>query len=340
MRVARGLVNGVRPNALDLGPWHAKVIAFCDAVANDVDLLLAPDASYETGSLDGHPWEHPNVFYVIQKMAGGLPHLRGCLKAFMTGAAATWRRFGEEFEPDGVIAKISAELRRAIYVNPTNDHNEGALGRLRSAIIHAARLSLAMHNAKSKYSINGTREFLRSNAVTAAFRAWLRGEARRRIDSGRDRTRRAELVAYEKVVVGNKQAAEKLRKEKDAARKAEIANLTPLLDVPWIQANHKSVVATEIVKQINWHRQFVEKDIIPSKTLIGAMAKSDKVTQLIVAVTRFNRDIFPKLQLMADAALSAGAFDIDMPSVDAGIPIVDNWDAHEDLEEEDMMDEC
>ncbi|KAJ7804447.1 hypothetical protein B0H14DRAFT_3486189 [Mycena olivaceomarginata] len=94
-------VNGVHPNALDLGPWHAKTIAFCESVANNVDLLLAPDASFKTGSLDGQPWEHPDVFYVIQKMAGGLPHLRACLKAFMTGAADTWKRFGEEYERMG-----------------------------------------------------------------------------------------------------------------------------------------------------------------------------------------------------------------------------------------------
>jgi hypothetical protein len=51
MRVARGLTNGRRVNALDMGPFHAKVIAFCEAVADNPDLLLAPDASYKTGPL-------------------------------------------------------------------------------------------------------------------------------------------------------------------------------------------------------------------------------------------------------------------------------------------------
>jgi hypothetical protein len=72
------------------------------------------------------------------------------------------------------------------YINPTNDHNEGALGRLRSAIRDTVRLALSMHNTKSKYTINDTQEFLCSPAVTGAFRSWLRGEAHRRIDSGRD----------------------------------------------------------------------------------------------------------------------------------------------------------
>ncbi|KAJ7887849.1 hypothetical protein B0H14DRAFT_3430467 [Mycena olivaceomarginata] len=63
MRMAQGLTNGRRVNALDMGPFHAKVIAFCEAVADNPDLLLAPDASYKTGTLDGQVWEHPEAFY-------------------------------------------------------------------------------------------------------------------------------------------------------------------------------------------------------------------------------------------------------------------------------------
>ncbi|KAF8144412.1 hypothetical protein K438DRAFT_1617450, partial [Mycena galopus ATCC 62051] len=130
----------------------------------------------------------------IQHLAPTLPNLAGCLKAFMTGAADTWKRFGEEYHQDGVIARLSASARAKIYINPTNDHNEGALGRLRRAVREVARLSLSAHNTKSKYTINDTRDFLRSPTVTDVFRRWLRGEAHRRIDSGRDRKRRLELI--------------------------------------------------------------------------------------------------------------------------------------------------
>jgi hypothetical protein len=67
-------------------------------------------------------------------MASGLPHLRSALKAFMTGAADTWKRFGAEYAADGVIAHLSPAARARIYINPTNDHNEGVLGRLRAAM--------------------------------------------------------------------------------------------------------------------------------------------------------------------------------------------------------------
>jgi hypothetical protein len=112
-----------------------------------------------------------------------------------------------------------------------------------------ASLYLSMHNAKSKYVVNGTREFLWSPAVTDALRVWLRGEAHRRVDSGRDRKRRQELIEHEK-----KQQVKAERKQKAADKQAKLAKLIPLLDVGHIEANHKQITATEIVQQINWQR--------------------------------------------------------------------------------------
>jgi hypothetical protein len=323
-------------NALDLAEFHAKVISFCEAIAENTDLLLAPDASYKTGTLDGQPWEHPDVFYAIQRMAPTLPNLAGCLKAFMTGAADTWKRFGEEYREDGVIARLSASARAKIYIHPTNDHNEGALGRLRRAVREAARLSLSAHNAKSKYTINDTRQFLRSPVVTEAFRSWLRAEARRRIDSGRDIKRRLELIEHENVVVADKQAAEAKRKARAAEILAELQALTPLLDVDEIRTSHKRIPVTEIVKNINWHRQFVQVGTIPQKTAISKMSKEDKVTQLITAVHRYNREILPRLQMLALAAMTAGVSGDEMGQE---IPIVESWDAEDELLEEDMLDD-
>jgi hypothetical protein len=272
-------------------------------------------------------------------MASGLPHLRSALKAFMTGAADTWKRFGAEYAADGVIVRLSPAARARIYINPTNDHNEGALGRLRAAMRQWASLSLSMHNAKSKYAVNGTHEFLRSPAVTDALRIWLRGEARHRVDSGRDRKRRQELIEHETAAVEKKQQVEAECKQKAADKQAELAKLIPLLDVGHIEANHKQITATEIVQQINWHRQFVEKGVIPQKTLIGGMNKADKVRQLIAAVTRFNQDILPKLQLLAAAAMTSGAANIDSDSPMADIALVENWDAQDDLNDADMLDD-
>ncbi|KAJ6553175.1 hypothetical protein B0H19DRAFT_1263575 [Mycena capillaripes] len=194
-----------------------------------------------------------------------------------------------------------------------------------------------MHNAKSKYAVNGTREFMRSTAVTEALRIWLRGEARRRIDSGRDRKRRQELIEHQQIAADTKKQVEVNRQAKDAARKAELASLIPMLDVAEIQANHTRINATEIVKQINWQRQFVEKGVIPQKTAIAAMPKADKVTQLIVAVTRFNQDILPRLQLLAAAAVTSGSLvDVEIPGLDEEMPAATSWEDQEEMDDADI----
>ncbi|KAJ7878387.1 hypothetical protein B0H14DRAFT_2567350 [Mycena olivaceomarginata] len=122
-------------------------------------------------------------------------------------------------------------------------------------------------------------------------------------------------------------------------KQAELAKLVPLLDVIHIEANHRKITATQIVQQINWHRQFVEKGVILQKTLIGGMSKADKVMQLIAAVTRFHRDILPKLQLLAAAAMTSGAAGTDFDSPMADIVLVENWDAQDDLDDADMLDD-
>ncbi|THV01335.1 hypothetical protein K435DRAFT_572870, partial [Dendrothele bispora CBS 962.96] len=287
MRIVRSTSADQRLNALDLGPLHKKVIQFCERVSDNPSLLLSPNATHESGSLDGQLWHHPDTFYVVQQLSSSLPHLSGALKAYMLGAAETWKRFSNEFAEDGVIAQLSPHSRSKIFINPTNDAQEGRLGQLRKAKQHDSRLSLGKHNAKVKYAYNDTREFLRSAKVTDAFRCWLRREARNRLDSGREKKRRQELVEYEKKVVLEKKQKEDVKKAKLAARQAELDNLTPLLNIQYIQEHHKSIPGTEIMKNINWHRQFVEKNVIPSKSAIQKMPKDDKVIQLITAITRY-----------------------------------------------------
>jgi hypothetical protein len=172
-----------------------------------------------------------------------------------------------------------------------------------------------MHNTKSKYAVNGTREFLRSAVVTQALRVWLCGEAHRRVDLGQDRKSRHKLIEHETVAIEKKQQAKAERKQKAADKQAELAKLIPLLDVAHIESNHRKITATKIIQQINWHRQFVEEGVIPQKTIL------------------------PKLQLLAAAAMTSGAASTDSDSPMADIVLVENWDAQDDLDDADMLDD-
>jgi hypothetical protein len=145
-----------------------------------------------------------------------------------------------------------------------------------------------------------------------------------------------ELIEHENVVVEEKKGAEVKRKARAAEILAELQNLKPLLDADEIAANHKRITVTEIVKNINWHRQFVEVGHIPSKTAITKMSKEDKVTQLIGCVHRYNHEILPRLQMLALAAMTAG---VSGDENGEGIPIVESWDAEDELLEEDMLDD-
>ena len=64
----------------------------------------------------------------MQKMITSLPHIRGALVVFFTGALQTWDWFTSEFAPEGDIANLSKEERQKAFMKTTNDDNEGALG--------------------------------------------------------------------------------------------------------------------------------------------------------------------------------------------------------------------
>ena len=134
-------------NLLDLGPVHDKVITHHRAIIADPKLLLLPEASYETGSMDGEVWERPDVFYAVHALAPCLPHLRGAMIVFFEGAVDKWLSFTTEFTADGVIASASSEERRRAYMAPTNDVNKGGLGEKRIQTWHTPNMTLESHNA-------------------------------------------------------------------------------------------------------------------------------------------------------------------------------------------------
>jgi len=60
-----------------------------------------------------------------------------------------------------------------------------------------------------------------------------------------------------------------------------------------------------------------------------------RIQQWIAALTRFNQDILPKLQLLQSAALTACLINADIPLVETHIPFVENWDALKELNDKD-----
>ena len=66
--------NSPTQNALDMGPVYENVKTHLCKIIADPKLLISPSASWETGSLDGKPWENPEYVYVVLQEASWYPH--------------------------------------------------------------------------------------------------------------------------------------------------------------------------------------------------------------------------------------------------------------------------
>ena len=116
---------------LDLGPLHLKVEEHIEAIIDNPDIILSPDATFATRSMDGKQWENPGAVEVILKQASDLPHLKDLLVAFFKNALETWKSFTTEFTPGGVIDEAADLQKEMAWMLATNDVNERILGSLR-----------------------------------------------------------------------------------------------------------------------------------------------------------------------------------------------------------------
>ena len=118
-------------NALDLAPFYDQLITYLEALIENPNLLLGPNASPEEGSFMSKPWKNPEAVTIIQRNQHLYPHLRPLLVAFCSGALKTWKRFTKELGPGSKISMLTPEERYLAFRRPTNDLNEGSLGLLR-----------------------------------------------------------------------------------------------------------------------------------------------------------------------------------------------------------------
>ncbi|KAI0066539.1 hypothetical protein BV25DRAFT_1868215 [Artomyces pyxidatus] len=273
MRTIRGSPTGTL-NALDLGPFHEKVKEHCRLIIADPDLLLSSSTSYETGSLDGKPWERPEAVYAVLRRIPQLPHIRGALVAFFEGALETWERFTSEFAPGGKIAQTTAAERELAFILPTNDPSEGGVGGFRIETRQSPNKSLTTINAQMMYKQNGTATWMRET-LAPEDHAFLRKAVRAADEAGLGRKMREEQAENDKRVVAEKREKDAVRVEKVAAANAVLDGLELKLDEDWWKNsdNSKKVTVAQIDMQLAWHRrseglqlQKGEKPVIPKKT--------------------------------------------------------------------------
>ncbi|KZP10314.1 hypothetical protein FIBSPDRAFT_913879 [Athelia psychrophila] len=280
MRQVRG-PDAADCNLLDMGPIHDNVKAHCQAIIDDPDLLMSPEASYERGSMDGKIWERTDAVYAVLYLVPSLPHLRGALVAFFSGALETWNRFTAEYAPDGLIASTSATERQRAFMPRTNDDNEGRLGGWRRRSYHAPSMTLDQHNAREMYKKNGTGAFIRS-CLGPEDRKWLRKRAREEDSSGIARQRREAQAKANQANIEKKRKADVDRQANQNAKRARIDGVTPRLDVASIQQAPGTI--EELDLQLEWHRR--HDPMVPKKK--DLTRKIQKIEALVEAVKRYN----------------------------------------------------
>lgn len=266
-------------NVMDLGDLHHRLISHCQRIIADPDILLASDASFERGALDGLPWERPEAVYAVYRHAPSFPHLRNGLIAFFTGALETWQRFAKEYVAGGTIASATDAQRSRAFMAPTNDLNEGALGSYRVTCRRAPNLTLDQYNARAMYKKNGTKYYIRT--LDSLDKQYLRKAARLQDSSGREKKRRCEEADADKSAVAKKRCNDVIRKATKDAKTAKIDAVILRLDVDDIMASPGTNPQIEL--QLEALRRSDSK--IPLKSHLKN--KAERLAALIAAVKRY-----------------------------------------------------
>ncbi|KAF9233214.1 hypothetical protein BU15DRAFT_54211 [Melanogaster broomeanus] len=270
-------------NILDLGPLHSRLVSHVKNLLANPDLVLSPEATFSSATLDGTPFERPEVIYVVQSLVQDkthFPHIRPLFAAYLEGALETVERFSAEFAPGGAIAKSTGEQRKMARMNTTNDVNEGALGTLRVAMRRAPQMSLAHFNARTRYKRNRTGTYIKK-FLNARARKYLRKKARVDDASGIERKRRDKQAKYDRELVLRNRMKDQKKKERQELAAAKMAAIVPRL-------TREEVVklrVPEIDVQIRWHRRFDAQ--VPAAKDLKGKKRGDKVEILMDAVGRF-----------------------------------------------------
>jgi hypothetical protein len=268
-------------NACDMGPDHDEVKKTIRKYITTPSHLLDPDFSKPLVGLFGIPIQHPEALYAIHAMKHKLPHLKGVLVAFLTGALETWECFTSEFAADGIIANATAEERAKAWMPTTNDHAEGSLGDLRVWFRKAPNMTLEGFNDRKMYKKNNTKGYM-ADEFTPELHMLVKQKARVKGKNGAETL--AELGAADKAAAAankvRRDATQEKKKTRKAALDAKLAALVPEMDPSKLREKSRTVPVIEL--QLEFHR--ITDSAIPKKSALKN--KAAKLEALLQAVER------------------------------------------------------
>lgn len=302
-------------NVLDLGPLHAEVRDHIEKILENPELLVSPDASHVTGSLDGKEWEDPEAVKAVFELMPELPYLKEITIAFLRGALTTWIRFSSEFAPGGLIDEASATEQQLAWMPSTNDANEGALGAYRVAIRGKPNMTLHQYNALAMYQRNETQAFI-DIVFTEDDHIFVMREARRLDASGLETKRRREIVDFRVRVAKMRQEKELSKRAKKAEDRERIMKVKLISCIADIYSKSCNLTIPKIHEQFDALRLRGVPEIMANSRYAN---KSEKQKGLEEAFRRYEMDpaLYP---LPQNSSLE-----------DSGL-VIDDWEVEEEVE--------
>ncbi|KAJ7429992.1 hypothetical protein FB451DRAFT_1158984 [Mycena latifolia] len=259
-------------NLLKLGELHENVKDHLRRIIANPKLITAPDATWETATLDGKPWDKPEVVYAALAMISRweLVHVDALVVAFCKGALEAWSRFDTEWAEDGPASKLSpANIERA-WLEATNDGNEGELGGYRQAARISPNMSLSYWSALRMYKANKTAEYVKG--LSSHDRQVIRAQVREEDGSGQNREMKRKQILHMKEVADHKAAQDVVRAKRVAAAQAAIAGTAAIESLEALEAQcqipartdgYLTVAALDL--QLDWHIAHAVKESATSE---------------------------------------------------------------------------
>jgi hypothetical protein len=264
-------------------------MAYCEKIIARPELLCGPEASHETGSTDGQLWERPEVVYAVLALAPQLPHLRGVVRCVFEGALADWQKFSDEFAPGSKISAMTAEQKREIHVDTTNDVNESGCAVIRQSKRRAPNAGLDHINAKVRYKRNDVGNFIANRLQGDEEQSFLRRTARAIDAEGRGKKRRLDEAEYSHATVKQNRAKKQKSERRKADRQEKVDKCKPILDSSAFRDDQRlqAITLAHINLQLQWHRSREKK--LDGKTEVAGYSKMDKAQKAVLLATAVDR---------------------------------------------------
>ncbi|KAF7367729.1 hypothetical protein MSAN_00836800 [Mycena sanguinolenta] len=209
------------------------------------------------------PFRDNLLIHCIREIVPELPNLARVVSAMFTGCAAGWTQFTPEFHVGGTFDQLTPEQREILFIDATNDVNEGMLGSYRVHTRYHPNSTAHSFSNQTRTERNNTEAFIKKCCDEAVEKYVMREVRKDGASGARAKFRKAYLgLQREKAAKALK------RREKTAARKtahaAHLADTSLELDISKIQ----EMTSAKLKDQL-----YVYRDVLKDEVLLKRLWK-------------------------------------------------------------------